>query len=167
MPFRLLSSFLIIFVFQLFFFNAITLYDMAHAFVFVIILLLLPLDWDYKLLITIAFFLGLFVDISVLKFGIHSFTSILIVTMRGFWIQIITPQINPNDKTNFKPFLQPFGWSLAYFVPLIFTYSLIYHVLSDLHFTINTFWKFFSTGFYSSLLILLIYALFLKSSDRR
>ncbi len=167
MPLRLISSFVIILILQLFFFNAITLYDTAFAYVFVMILLLLPLDWDYKVLITVAFFIGILVDISILKLGIHASTSLLIVTLRGLWIDIITPQINPNDKLNFKPYAQSLTWIISYFTPLIFIYSFIYHILSDLHFSLNTFWKFFATGFYSSLLILLIYALFIKTSDKR
>lgn len=167
MPIRLIFSFIMILFLQLFFFNAITLYDTAFAFVFIMVLLLLPLDWNYKLLITVAFFIGIVVDISILKVGIHAFTSILIITLRGFWIDIITPQINPNDRINFKPYAQNLSWMVSYFTPLIFLYSLIYHTLSDLHFTLNTFWKFFATGFYTSILIILIYILFIKISDKR
>ncbi len=167
MSLRLITSLVVILFLQLFFFNAISLYDTAFAFVFVMILLLLPLDWDYKVLITVAFSIGILVDISILKLGIHASSSILIVTLRGFWIDIITPQINPNEKLNFKPHAQSLSWIISYFTPLIFVYSLIYHLLSDLHFTLNTFWKFFATGFYSTLLIILIYSLFIKTSDKR
>jgi hypothetical protein len=164
---RLIVSFILIIFLQLFFFNAITLYDTAFAFVFVMVLLFLPMDWNYKLVITIAFLIGIFIDISTLKIGIHASTSILIVTLRGFWINAITPQINPNDRPNFKPYAQNLSWIVSYIVPLVFFYSLIYHILSDLQFTLNTFWKFFATGFYSSSLILLIYMLFIKTSDKK
>jgi len=167
MPLRLFAVFLMIIFLQIFFFNALTLFDLAYAFVFIIVLLLLPLDWDYKWVISLAFVVGIIMDISVLKLGIHAFTSVLMVTLRNSWIYIITPQINPNDKIDFKPFSQSFGWSLAYFTPLIFFYSLIYHLLADLQFTLNTFWKFFATGFYTSTLVLLIYTLFIKTSEKR
>lgn len=167
MPLRLITSFVIIIFLQLFFFNAISLYDTAYAFVFIMVLLLLPMDWDYKLLISIAFFIGILLDVAILKLGIHASTSILIVTLRGFWIDIITPQLNPNDKANFKPYAQNLSWMISYFTPLVFIYSLIYHILSDLQLSLQTFWKFFATGFYSSLLILLIFTLFIKTSDKR
>lgn len=167
MPIRLVFAFTILVFLQLFFFNAITLYDTAYAFVFVMVLLLLPMDWDYKMLISLAFFLGLLIDLSVLKPGIHASSSILIVTIRGYWIDIITPQINPNDKINFKPYAQNISWIVSYFTPLIFFYAFVYHILSDLYLSLNTFWKFFATGFYSSLLVILIYALFIKTSEKR
>ncbi len=167
MPLRLIIIFVVIIFLQVFFFNAISLFDMAYAFVYVMVLLLLPLDWNFKILITVAFLIGLLLDFTNLKLGIHAFTSTLIVTIRSWWIDIITPQINPVEKPNFKPYTQSLSWIVSYFTPLVFLYALIYHILSDLHFSLNTFWKFFMTGFYSDILILIIFALFIRTSDKR
>lgn len=167
MPIRLFVLFTILFVSQIFLFNALTLYDLAYAFIFPIIFWLFPLHWNYKWNTLIAFILGLIVDVSLLKIGIHAFTSVLMMTLREVWIDLITPQINPNERENFKPYTQSTLWAITYFVPLTFMYSLVYHVMRDLGFSLNTFWKFLLTGIYSAFWIILLYSLFVRQNEKR
>ena len=96
------------------------LFDKAFCFVYIGFLLLLPFEAGSIFLLFMGFLMGLFIDIFYDSLGIHMAASVLVMYIRPFWINLITPR--GGYEVGMEPSLKlmKFEWFATYALPLIF-----------------------------------------------
>jgi len=159
------SWFVLIFL-QIFLFNQIGIGDWAYALVFPLAILMLPLQINPSFIFIIAFFSGLIIDLSVWRLGVHAFSSVTLMAIRGTWINFITPQLSAVEKDELELPEQALDWQLTYLGPLLIIYSFIYFVLVDFGLSISSILSFILTGLYSTFLSLLVFILIYRTPKR-
>ena len=164
------AIFLVYLLLQVFVFNHFTLFDLATPHVFVIFILMLPLNIRYPVLILIAFFTGLFLDLfSVNVFrGLHAFTAVFVMSIREFWINIITNRATYRGSEEYLIQVQPTPWYLQYLLPLIFIYEVVYNILEAFSFSNfgNTFLKIGLSTLFTFVIVFIFTILFHRGSKR-
>lgn len=116
---------------QIFVFNHFTLFDVATPYVFLVFLLMLPINIRFPLLITIAFFAGLLVDLfsfDAFK-GLHAFSCVLMMSLRNTWVNVFTNRFSYHGSEEYLLQVQPPIWYAQYLFPLIVVHHLAYYIL--------------------------------------
>jgi hypothetical protein len=125
------AIFLVYLLLQVFIFNNFVLFELATPHVFVLFLVMLPLNIRFPIAITVAFFAGLLLDLSSVDLfrGLHSFSAVLVVALREFWVNVITNRVTYRGSEESLLQVQPTPWYLQYLFPLILIYEASYHFL--------------------------------------
>jgi len=107
---------------QVMLFKQVVLFNMAFCFLYVAFILLLPLETNPLLLMLVAFFLGISVDVFYDSLGLHASSLVLVAYFRNYWLGTITPQ--GGYDTGEGPTLAANGpqWFMVYSVPLVFVH---------------------------------------------
>ena len=150
--------FILFLSFQILLFKNLDLFNFALCFIYIGFLLLLPFDISHILLITLAFILGITVDIFYDTLGIHAASCVLIAYMRPYIINILTPKGGYDKVSEVSTSSMGFQW--------LFTYSAILIVIH--HFTlfvlemwgIKLFFPLLAKTLASSLFTLTVFTLF-------
>jgi hypothetical protein len=151
---------------QGFMFNGLTLFDIARPHLFVLFLLMMPTRLSLAILFSVAFLMGITVDIFTQPLGGFAFAAVFIVGVRQFWMIAITPSLNfLNIAEEMDLQKQGTTWLITYLTPLIFLFELIYFTLIDLSFNLFTLYKAFASGIYTAVFVLLAVILFYKRSN--
>ena len=103
--------------------NAV-LFDKAFCLLYVAFLLCLPVDLSVLALLLIGFVTGLSVDIFYDTLGMHASASVLIMFIRNYWLNMITPQGGYDIGVTPTINLNGAQWFIGYSVPLIFIHHL-------------------------------------------
>jgi hypothetical protein len=130
------AIFLIYLLLQVFVFNNFVLFDLATPHVYLLFLLMLPLNIRFSLTVLVAFFGGLMLDLfSVDLFrGLHAFSGVLMVSLRKFWVTVITNKVAYRGSEEYLLQMQPTPWYVQYLLPLILVYESAYHFLEAFSF---------------------------------
>lgn len=91
---------------QVLLFNNICLFGLATPFVYVYFLLVLDRDIDHNMLMLIAFFLGLVIDIFSNTPGVNAGASVLIAFIRPGILRLFSPR---GEYENFEPGIYTLG----------------------------------------------------------
>lgn len=91
---------------QVLLFNNISLFGLATPFVYVYFLLVLDRDIDHNMLMLIAFFLGLVIDIFSNTPGVNAGASVLIAFIRPGILRLFSPR---GEYENFEPGIYTLG----------------------------------------------------------
>jgi hypothetical protein len=141
--------------------NAI-LFHTAFGFLYISFILLLPIDMNRLLLLVVGFIMGLMVDIFYESHGMHAFACVLIMYLRNYYLNLITPQ--GGYDSNVRPTLAMNGlqWFLVYVTPMVFIHHVVLFFLEAGGFEIFwfTLWKAFASTLFTTLLIVLTQFLF-------
>ena len=107
---------------QIMFMKNLVLFDKAFCFIYIGFLLLLPFETNTVMLLIWGCVVGLFVDIFYDSLGIHMAASVLLVYLRPYWINLITPR--GGYEVGMEPTLKlmKFEWFATYALPLIFVH---------------------------------------------
>lgn len=116
----LILHFLLFLGFQILIFKNLALYNYALCFIYVGFILLLPFDIPPLLLLLLAFFLGIIIDIFYDTLGIHAASCVLIAYMRPYIINVLTPKGGYDKGTEVSIFSLGFQWVFTYAAILIF-----------------------------------------------
>lgn len=140
--FRHFGIFILFLVLQVGVFNLLTLENTATPHVYLLFLLMLPLQIRFSVLITIAFFAGLAVDIFSVGGvkGLEAFSATLMMGLRGLWLMVISNRSYIRGNEEYFLTVQPLQWYPQYFFPLILIHHFAFYTLEafgfqDFHIT--------------------------------
>jgi len=119
-------------LFQIIVFNRIGFYSLFNPFVYVFFILMLPLSTPRSLLMLLAFFTGLTVDIFSNTGGLHALATTLIAFIRPYWIKIAISRSNYDDLSNIKLRDVEFGQFIAYSSLLILVHHFSLYLFESL-----------------------------------
>jgi hypothetical protein len=140
----------------------VVLFHTAFCFLYVAYLLVLPVETNTLALMGIGFVMGFAVDMFYDSLGLHAFACVLIMYLRNYWLNNLTPQggYDSNDVPSLA--LNGMQWFTVYATPLV----LLHH--SALFFTEAggfgmfwfTLWKIITSSLFTLLVILIAQFLF-------
>lgn len=136
--------------------HRITLFDRAFGFFYVGFLLLLPRTFSRSYLMVIGFFGGLIVDVFTNTPGIHSASSIFVLFIRNFWLNVVNDDAQELTNLNIST-LKKSGF--IYFVfPLVFVHHFLIFVIENggFHLFGMVFSKVFFSAIFSTTVIFVI-----------
>jgi hypothetical protein len=155
-------SFFIYLLYQVLILQNVVLFHTAFCFLYVAYLLVLPVETNPLALMGIGFIMGFAVDMFYDSLGIHAFACVLVMYLRNYWLNNLTPQggYNSNDAPSLA--LNGLQWFMVYATPMV----LVHH--SALFFTEAggfgmfwfTLWKIISSTLFTLLVILIAQFLF-------
>lgn len=158
---QIISFFLFLLIQVLFLKNAI-LFHTAFCFLYVSYVLLLPVDMNRLLLLLVGFCMGLMIDIFYESHGMHAFACVLIMYVRNYYLNLITPQ--GGYDSNARPTLAMAGlqWFLVFVTPLVFVHHVVLFFLEagGFEFFWFTLWKAFASTLFTTLMVVLVQFLF-------
>lgn len=147
------------------FMKNLVLFDKAFCFIYIGFLLLLPFETNKVLLLIWGFVIGFFIDIFYDSLGIHMAASVLMVYLRSYWINLITPR--GGYEVGMEPTLKlmKFEWFATYSLPLIFVhhFALFYIETGGFSLFFFTFVKVVSSVVFTFVTIVLLQYLFYPS----
>lgn len=147
------------------FMKNLVLFDKAFCFIYIGFLLLLPFETNKVLLLIWGFVIGFFIDIFYDSLGIHMAASVLMVYLRSYWINLITPR--GGYEVGMEPTLKlmKFEWFATYSLPLIFVhhFALFYIETGGFSLFFFTFVKVISSVVFTFVTIVLLQYLFYPS----
>ncbi len=151
----LLTHLLVYVLLQLLVLYKFAIFNTAFAFFYVAFILLLPPRQSRISTMTIAFFLGLIIDVFSSTPGIHTSATVLVAFLRYPWLTRLKG--TPDDLATIQVHSWGFGSFLLFIFPLIFLHHTLLFTLENG--SLNPFMLLFSRIFYSSLLTTLVIVL--------
>ncbi|MDX1627388.1 MAG: Rod shape-determining protein MreD [Fulvivirga sp.] len=153
---------------QVIVFKNIVLFDKGFCFLYIAFLLLLPIETNIIWLMFLGFITGFTVDIFYNSLGIHASASVLIMFVRNYWLNLLTPQggYDQGDSPTIR--LNGWQWFGIYALPLIFLHHAVLFFVESASFNLFGFTLskiFFSTVF-TFIVILIIQYLFYNKQKR-
>ena len=136
-------------LFQLLLGRYLVLFGVAFCFPYLLFLLLLPVDISMVRALFLAFLTGLIIDMIYNTGGIHAGASVLMVFIRGWWLNSITPQGGYDNDTIPSLSIGGFTWILGYILPLIFVHHIFLFFVESYGFSF--FWSTLNKAFFSSI----------------
>ncbi|MEM6765770.1 MAG: hypothetical protein AAF824_04955 [Bacteroidota bacterium] len=166
---RILShsvAFIVYLLFQVLFFNHITLFEIATPHVFLLFVLFLPLDMPRILEFAVAFLAGLTLDLlsEGSAVGLYAFTLLFVVGFRYRVFRITSSGgYRGIGEATFKN--QSFLGMAMYILPLIFVHHVVYYFLETFSFThfFYTLFKILLSTVYTFLISFAIAVIFYKN----
>lgn len=138
--FTYLFMFILLVMTQSLLLNNIEFGGFINPYLYILLILALPFETNENLLLIIAFFLGLSIDIFNSTLGMHTSATVFMAFCRKYILKIISPR----DRYDFdaKPNIQYMGvsWYMTYSIFLILCHHLFLFYVETFSFS-----KFFST----------------------
>ena len=160
-------SFFVFLLYQVLILQNVVLFHTAFCFLYVLYLLLLPVETNPLLLMAIGFAMGFVVDLFYESLGLHAFACVMLMYVRNYWLNSVTPQGGYDSNAVPSLALGGFQWFLVYTIPLIFLHHALLFYIEAGGFTMFwfTLWKVITSTIFTTLVILI--AQFLFPSRRR
>ena len=119
-------SFILLVALQVLVVNNLDLNFYLNPYIYILFLLSLPFTIPNWMLMAIAMFLGLSIDMFSNTLGLHAASAVFLAFLRPFIINILTQKngYEPNDLPN--PYFMGQAWFFAYAGILTFAYHLFY-----------------------------------------
>jgi hypothetical protein len=127
--FRYISYSILLIFLQVILFNNVLLGVGLAPFVYVMLLLFLPIDIKGWVLLIIAFFLGLFVDVFSDTLAINTSACLFVAFARPYTLRFLSP--DDGYESDFLPSYHHLGlrWFALYSLVLVFIHQLVYFSL--------------------------------------
>ena len=159
--FQVISFFLYLLL-QVLLLKNVVLFHTAFCFAYVAYLMLFPVETNPMILLGVGFLTGFIVDIFYDSLGMHAFACVLIMYLRNYWLNLITPQ--GGYDTYAIPSVTMGGprWFLVYVAPLVFLHHALLFYIEAGGFGLFwfTLWKIVASTFFTMLVIMIIQFLF-------
>jgi hypothetical protein len=164
--FHIISFFIFLF-YQVLILQNVVLFNTAFCFLYVLYLLLLPVETNPLLLMGIGFAMGFVVDLFYESIGLHAFACVMLMYVRNYWLNQITPQGGYDSGSVPSMALSTVQWFVIYIAPMIFLHHALLFFIEAGGFGMFwfTLWKVITSTFFTTLVILI--AQFLFPSRRR
>ena len=114
---------------QVLFFKDMVLFDRGFCYIYIAFLLLLPVELAVLFQMIMGFLVGATIDIFYDSMGMHASACVLIMYLRTYWLNLLTPQggYDPGAVPVMK--LNGWNWFMAYSLPLIFVHhTLLFYI---------------------------------------
>ncbi len=151
-------AFVVLALLQIVLFNHVEITDIGvfPAF-FILFVLLLPYETPDWLLISLAFILGVAVDIFSDSMGLNSASTVFMAFLRPTVLKSLSPRDGYETGTAPKVYYMGFIWFLKYASIMIFIQQIVYYILADYSISlwINSLVKIFIGSFISIILIVI------------
>jgi hypothetical protein len=166
MIFQIIAFFIYLF-YQVLILQNVVLFHTAFCFLYILYLLLLPVETNPLVLMGIGFLMGFAVDMFYESIGLHAFACVLIMYVRNFWLNSMTPQGGYDSNSTPSLALGGVQWFIIYSLPLVFLHHSVLFFMEAGGFGMFwfTLWKIITSTFFTMLVILI--AQFLFPSRRR
>ena len=125
----LLITLLLLLPFQVVVLGHLALFNIGFCFVYLLFLLLLPIETSPVKSLFGALLPGLVVDICAGTPGIHAASCVLLMFLRPFWLNSITPRNDFSVNTLLCIANYGLSWFLLYAGPLVLIHSLAFFFL--------------------------------------
>lgn len=149
-------------LYQVLILQNVVLFHTAFCFLYVLYLLVLPVETNPLVLMVIGFLLGFAVDMFYQSLGLHAFSCVLMMYLRNYWLNSLTPQ-GGYDATS-VPSLSMNGlqWFIVYAMPLIFVHhaTLFFMEAGGFGMFWFTLWKVITSMLFTTAVILIAQFLF-------
>lgn len=155
-------SFFIYLLYQVLILQNVVLFHTAFCFLYVAYLLVLPVETNPLALMGIGFIMGFAVDMFYDSLGLHAFACVLIMYLRNYWLNNLTPQggYNSNDTPSLA--LNGLQWFVVYATPMVLLHHGALFFMEAGGFTMFwfTLWKIITSTLFTLLVILIAQFLF-------
>jgi len=159
----------LLFVFlQLMLFDSMTLGSYGRSFPFLLFLLVLPINLPQPVQYSIAFLLGISIDILSNSMGLHAFSCVLMMALRPIWVNIITGTVN-RSKEELAFGKQSLSWMSSYMIVLIAIHHICFFFLErfSLQFFFQTLGQIIASSIFTFVICFLIFTIFYKRFSGR
>jgi hypothetical protein len=157
--------FLIFIALQVVILRNVVLFNIAFCYLYIVFLLMLPLESGRITLLVAGFITGLVVDIFYDSLGIHAAACVLMMYLRPYWINLITPR--GGYELEMRPTLNFMGfqWFATYIFPLILVhhFSLFLIETGGINLFLHTSLKAVSSTAFTFFTIIIIQFLFFSA----
>lgn len=133
---------------QVIVFKGLVLFGSAFCFIYLLLFLLLPKDVNPMLQVLLGFSVGLIVDTFYNTPGIHASVSTLMMLVRPYWMNVLTPSGGYDIGAKMNVNAQGIQWFMSYSVPLILLHHMLLFLIESAGF--NNFGATFMKGLYST-----------------
>ena len=156
--------FIVLILFQVLVLNNVQISGYVNPYCYILFILILPFETPGWLLLVLAFFLGMVVDIfpqgwigDGATLGFHSTATVAIAFARPFIVKWINPRDEYEAGTKPDASDQGFGWFVKYLVIMVSLHHFILFFLEEFSFSRipDTLLRFFISSVFTILLLLL------------
>ncbi len=155
-------------MFQVLVLNRLNLSFYINPYIYPFFVLMLPFRMPAWLLMVIAFFAGLVLDVFANTASIHAAALVFLAFVRPYWINLITPK--GGYETEERPNIRGLGfsWFALYTFALVFLHHFFYFFLEIFSVTslFSTLGKTLLSTIISTILIVLLAYLFSREKKR-
>ncbi len=152
---RNIGRFLILVLIQVFIFNNIhlTSYGVVPV-VYILYIILLPFETPNWIVLILAFFIGLSIDIFSNTLGLNAAASVLIAFIRPGILNYLSPRTGYETGTFPRVYYQGLKWFLKYSISLVLIHQTGYYLLESFGF--DNFWVLLYKVFIASLISMIL-----------
>jgi len=161
-------SFFLYLLYQVLILQNVVLFHTAFCLMYVGYLLVLPVETNPLALMGVGFFMGFAVDLFYDSLGLHAFTCVLIMYLRNYWLNNLTPQggYDSNDTPSLA--LNGIQWFVVYATPMVLLHHAVLFFMEAGGF--GMFWfttvKILTSTLFTMLVILIVQFLFPSRRQR-
>jgi hypothetical protein len=140
----------------------VVVYHTAFCYLYVLYLILLPVEANPMILMGIGFLMGFAVDLFYESIGLHAFASVMIMYVRNYWLNSLTPQGGYDSNSVPSVAMNGVQWFLVYSMPLIFLHHALLFFMEAGGFGMfwYTLWKVLTSTIFTTVVILIAQFLF-------
>ncbi len=142
---------------QVLFLNHIQWNGYVNPYVYVSFILLLPVEIPSLILLFIALFTGLTIDMFGNSGGIHAAATVFMAFLRPGVLKLIAPRDGYETEARLAPQVMGFTWFLSYLFIMVFIHHLLYFYLEV--FRLGEFFITFFKSFINALITITIIVL--------
>ena len=155
-------SFFIYLLYQVLILQNVVLFHTAFCFLYVAYLLVLPVETNPLTLMGIGFIMGFAVDMFYDSLGLHAFSCVLIMYLRNYWLNNLTPQGGYDSNVTPSLALNGLQWFVVYAAPLVLVHHgvLFFTEAGGFDMFWFTLWKIITSTLFTLLVILIAQFLF-------
>ncbi len=132
---RYVFNFLFFIFLQVLILNRMEFSGYINPYLYVLVILTLPFETPKWLLLLLAAFLGLSIDLFSNTPGMHMAATLVLAYLRPFTLSGIAPRDNYEPGTLPLPSFYGFPWFLKYAAILVFIHHLVYFLIESFSFT--------------------------------
>src|SRR5690606_37273224 len=161
-------AFFIYLLYQVLILQNVVLFHTAFCFLYVAYLLVLPVETNPIVLMGIGRFMGLCVDMFYDSLGLHAFAYVLMMYVRNYWLNNLTPQGGYDSSSTPSLALNGLQWFLVYATPLVLLHhtALFFAEAGGFGMFWFTVWKILTSTLFTVLVILIAQFLFPSRRSR-
>ncbi len=156
--FRNIVILLVLIPLQVFLLEHINIGGSVNPYIYVLFILLLPFETPGWLLLLLAFFLGIIIDLFCGTIGMHAAATVLLAFLRPFVIRIISTHKEFESGMQITIFETGFRWFFLYTIILILVHHIALFYIEAFRF--SGFFRTLTMAIYSALFTTLLIIIF-------
>lgn len=160
--------FVVLVLLQVFLLKNISLYNLSMPYLYILFVMLLPLETPNLLLFTLAFLMGIIIDMFYDTPGLHAAASVILAFVRVLFVSITVQRDGFDNEPEPTLGNMGFRWFFTYSAVLVlihhfFLFALEVFRFSEIQYTLL---RFLSSSLFTLFLILITSFLFYRRKER-